>query len=564
MSIDLPPPMPPVLADMEHLVALYKQKAQPFVSGTVGSFHVEVIGFPYLRKGQVTRLMEASKTPSQFITALNKSYHRNGNLLIQLLYRQKGDTVYVYVLQSKLKSVTGPEAVAKHFRGLAGERDLSVAEFDRSRVLADVKSRRLGVNYSISYQVSEDYSSVVMSLDPSPVEIDRSQFYQDTGNQGNRYVGRYFAGAGLSHISTAGTEFSLDYMTALVNLGETDGGKSYNGGVFSANYPSTFGLNSVEVTYSTYKLDTTLFEVTSTMPLQQDLSSVCSLPQDSLCPAPLEDSLTMTEIQTSALNLDAETASLVLGSEQVIFSNPRRRISLMQRLEWVSEEMNATGHGVVLDEAYGVLGVGGKYIVNNGGGRASSPSYLQLFIKTGVGSDSGTLGTETDEGIVAIGKRTAQFVLIKPEFRLGANLGSSLRISLDVSGQYSDGSQVPQTQQYILGGISGISAYLPGVLVGDSGAYGKLSLSGFGIGGRILKFTPSLFVEHGRVQFEDVTGSAADVRAISDAGIRFSMEMGSAVKLDLVAAKSFQEENLPEHILEDFEVDFFARVRIAL
>lgn len=563
MAIDMPPEMPPMLTKMEQLTALYNERKKPFVSRTVGGIRVEVAGFPYLKNGQVIQLLEASKTPSDFIRALTKTYHLQGNLLVQVLYRQAGDTVFVYVVQKTLESISGPESITRYFRDLTGEKDLDRSEFERHRLLANLKSKRQGIDYSISYSMTDD-DDVSMVFKPTPnTDVDRNQVNLNIGNQGNRFVGRYFAGAGMTHTFASGMEANLDYIAGLVDLGEVDGGKYYDGAAFNLNYPSTFGLNSLDFLYSAYGRELILSELAASNILGQETSDICLDPDQQLCTSPLTDNLETMEEQQEKLNIDGVTMAIKLSNESVLYSHSRKRLTFSKSLEWIDDEIDSDERGVLLDEEYGVGGLALNYISESRSEIADAQSFFKIQFKGGITGDRGTLSSYQQEDGVAIGRRTAEFLLAQPSIRIGFNLSTRARLDLDLSGQISDGVQLPQMQQYVLGGISQLRAYLPGALVGDTGGYGKLALSVLTFRGDTVRVTSSAFAEYGQARFEDAPDEAGGaVRSLSDFGIRLLFDFGSAADLELIAASPIGDKNISEEELELFEVDFFAKLRI--
>lgn len=565
MSIDMPPEMPPVLAKMDQLASLYNKRKSPFVSRTVGGLRVEVAGFPYLKRRQVIQLLEASRTPSDFIRALAKTYHLQGNLLVQVLYRQERDTVFVYVVQKTLSSLSGPESITGYFQDLTGEENLERSEFERYRLLANLKARRQGVNYSVTYSKADDDGVSIVFKPNQTFEVDRTKVNLNVGNQGNRFVGRYFAGAGVSHTFYNGVEAKFDYISGVVDWGEVDGGKYYDGAAFNLNYPSTFGLNSLDVLYSAYGREVTLSELAATNILGEEIPDFCFDPAQQVCSSPLTDNLQTMEEQKEKLNIDGVTTAIKLSNETVLYSQNRKRLTFSKSLEWIDDHIDSDERGVLLDERYAVGSLALNYINQPPSELEDVESFFKLQLKGGLSGDSGTFSSypQDREDTVAIGKRTAEFLLAQPSMRIGFNLSSRARVDLDLSGQISDGVQLPQMQQYVLGGISQLRAYLPGALIGDTGGYGKLSLSGLLFQGNSLSITSSLFAEYGMARFEDSSGAdGAATRALSDAGVRLLMKFGTAADLELITAHSISEKNISDEELELSEVDFFAKLRV--
>src|SRR3546814_15154805 len=80
-------------------------------------------------------------------------------------------------------------------------------------------------------------------------------------------------------------------------------------------------------------------------------------------------------------------------------------------------------------------------------------------------------------------------------------------------------SDVCSSDLWVLGGIDNVAAYLPGVAVGDTGAYGALDLlyHGWQLAG--VRFSPRVFVEYGLSRYEQQSDAATrGTSMMSDVG----------------------------------------------
>lgn len=566
MSIDLPPVIPPQLVDEDTMKTFISQApSRSYIEHRVTDVDIRVIGNEYLKADEIEQVLRAANTASQAIRNLNKLYHRSDYLLVRLFYVKRGDVIFVFVQQTKLQDIKAPESIRVHFEDLIGDPDLTVGEFDKPRTLANMKSNRAGVDYSISYEFGKDPFSTTLVLSPEPVEdYESTDFYLDAGNQGNRFVGRYFGGTGIAHRFSGGSEVSLNFEKAIVGLGETQGGKSYNGGIFNFSHPSRFGLYGIEFIYTNYERDATLLEATSSSPLDPVTSEQCLDPDATFCFPPLEDPISTSSDTASVLSIEGETGIGALTGEQILFSHPRHRMTFSQRFEWISDEVDSEERGILLDESYGTAELGLKYLRNTSVFGAPAQLLLQGFVKAGTGS-GGTFETAEDNeenaDAVLPGKRTGDFVLFRPKFGFKLDITNHLRMAIAASAQISDGNQLPQQQQYVLGGMDLISAYLPGVLIGDTGSYGRFSFEGINLEVNGTVITPSIFAEHGQTRFEDAGGVFDDTRVIQDAGVRLNLKFASDLDMDLVATESLTDKNVPQETLEQARAEFFWRIR---
>lgn len=553
MAIDMPPEMPPVLMTPVMAEKLTSAASTLFFRVRIGNQSVVVTELPYLSRTEVGRLAEAASSPSQFIVNLAKVYRVKGNLLVQVLYAKQGNEVYVYAVQTTLADIYGHKLVRDHFKKLIGDQDLTISEFDQAWVMADLAARRRGVSYRVTYTTIPNSTETILNFKREDVERDAHQFTVDLGNQGNRFAGRDFAGLGWRYWSRWSDEFKLDYIQALSDKAFEEVDTSYHGIVAGWNRPFSSGLYGLEVIRTEYESSLMQEVFASTLP-----GELCSLLPDSPACA-----LGATEQETAGL--DADTTVLSLTGEHVLASGPDRRWVLSEKLSAVSDSVeDVVGGEAIVEERYNKAAINLKYMY--GGSRKEG--HLALGLTGGFGDEAaGSFQTnnsqvEPEQPAVSPRKRTPNFFQTAVSLRFKFNLASWLGIDFKTDGQLSNDQQVPQLEHFVLGGMERMSAYLPGVLAGDTGYHAILSLGGNARPDSLIDVTPSVFIEHGSVRFEDAEGDAGNARSIADAGVRISARIGKASTLELVAATPVGDADIPEADLEPSEVDFYARLKI--
>lgn len=559
MAIDLPPVIPPQLSTAERIEA-YAPAGAETVTATIQNKTLRITGNRYLTDEQLRRILDNAETPSQAIRAINQAYYNLGHLLVTVYYAPQGETVLVHVINAGLAEVEAPKKIRVHFAGLIGDEELTVSEFDAKRILADVKSQREGVDYKISYQVKEgNPEAYTMVFTPEPVEDhDATDLILQMSNEGNRFIGRYFAGAGFQHQFDTGSELSLMFEKVVVGLGENDGGKSYDSIELQFDHPSRFGLYGLEASYIEYEREATFLEPAGP-PTGSTQGTICDV--GGLLGLPCEDIIGDIGTQRVQRDLKSKIGSVALTGEQVVYSDRSQRFTVAQRLEAIETEIETEDGEEILDEPHAALELGGKYSRRMRPLGVSTQLSLQLFVKGGFTGDDGTLGTDDVEEAVSAGKRTGEFLLLRPKLGLKFALGDAATFNINAVGQISDDDQLPQQQQFVLGGMDSLSAYLPGVLVGDTGAYSLVSLDGNGWDFWGINVVPSLFVEYGRVRFENAGGDPGEARSVSDGGLRLKADLGWQTSMEFVAAEPISENNIDKAALEEREVDFFWKLK---
>jgi len=549
MAIDFPPAVQPQLATVQYIESVAGASA-PY-TGLVNGYELRVSGTHYLSNDELDAIFNAAKTPSQAIFLMNSLVLRKGHLLVTIQYAPDSNVVYVHALQGKVADIQG-DGIEEFFAGLLGDEDLTRAEFERARVMANVKSQRSGLDYSASYRADTlNPEDIALVFEAAPVEdFDATDVFFQIGNQGSRYVGRYFGDVGISHNFENGTRATLAYETAFTDLGESREGEDYHRFQFAADRAFSAGLYGITASHAEYS---------------QDFGMV-SIPGSSSGGTPLCDLLGAlggllgcgsASATTQNLSLDADIDVVALTGEQVLSADLTHRFNLFERVEYIDSQIDAGAFGSLQDEKYGTVEFGAKYFAAQLIDGKTLRWSAQLSLKAGVTGDSGTLGAAiATSPEVGPATRTAEFITILPKFSAKLPLSDSSEINLNFSAQYAD-EQLPQQQQWVLGGMSAISAYLPGVLSGDSGYFSELNLKrNLDLGG--LDLSAGVFIEYGAAWFENAGSPAGDERSIVDMGVRASAELGWGLTLDAVVARPISDDGFASSDeLERLEADFY-------
>jgi hypothetical protein len=554
MAIDLPPVIPPQAVAVAQLERYASNSGAVSVLAQLGQYRVRISGNRYLSPGQLEEILAGVETPAQAVSALNRAYYQLGHLLVTLYYAQQGNDVLVHVVNGHLDNLKAPPQIRRYFEPLLGDTDLERAEFDRYRVLANLTSDREQVDYRVSYQVGAQPESFTLVFNPKPNNTQAAtEMALSANNFGNRFVGRYFANLSLKHDFRNGLQAALSYDRAMTEWGEVNGGDYYDGVKLKANAPTTLGLWGLDLGYVEYERD---FEFGSG---GQVGGGICSL-------ALLCDLLGVAGIDlgndgsTNAV-LHSKDSSVAVTGEQVLASDLHYRFVLSQRLELIDNNISLEGFGTVLDEPQANLEIGGRF--NHLSRVFALPAKMsaKLFAKVGL-NEGGTLDSVPDEGQVTLGRRQGKFLMLRPSVSFQLGLRDWLNADLEWRGQYADGSQLPLQQQFFLGGSNGLSAYLPGILIGDSGHYTKFDFTAQGLQFAGVEIKPSVFVEYAEAWYENARGEAGVARALGDGGVGLSFKYREVLKSDFIAAAPLYDRNMSDDSLEESEVDFFWRLSL--
>ncbi len=553
MAIDLPPALPPQLATASYYYANYKRD-DSVVTGDIKGTTVRIVGNHYLSAEKLQALMAQASLPSEFIKELTRSYYDAGHLLMKVRYFREGPVVTVMVGEYELAEVRADDAIRPYFTDLVGDKNLSMPEYHRLRALARIQAQREGVDYTVSFEVINDNQAVLVLTGNPLNEHDATDYIVEFNNRGSRFAGRYYGVAGVKHHFNSGTEASLVYQHAFTDWGEAGDGKNLDQFKLGVNHPFTFGLYGLELSHAEYD------KVESRA---QFRSGACTLLILTCTPA----STTIKSVESSA-----EIFQFSITGKQYLYSTPVQQITLSERLEHVDSIVEENGLSKPsLDEQYQTAELGVDYSrqpLDSG-----TVLKLGLDLRVGLGGDGGTLDSYDDfqrsyssqnpsAGVspeVVPAARSGEFYVLKPRAEYHMLFSDKYVLGFSARAQIAD-EQLPQQQQYVLGGMKSMSAYLPGVLVGDQGYHLKAEVTtkrnwwGF-----IWK--PAAFIEYGATSFKDASGDLGEEQRLSDMGLKLSTDFGDALEMEIVAAVPLSDDVSDVFAVEKAEADFFWRLR---
>lgn len=498
MAIDLPPAIPPQLATVEFATRKAGQGSEH--TATVGNVGVTIYGNSLLSAEQIDAALAEAGTPSQAVRNLNQAYWEAGHLLVTLQYAVRDQALVVGVTEGQLADVIAPESIYPFFNGLIGDTNLTRDEFNDARLLSNMKSQRAGYDINIRYHLEPNAPENVTLIMESEAQEDHddSGLTVTFGNPGNRFVGRYFGNVEYNHLFDTGAKLSLGWETAMTGLSDSEdlnGGLDYNRYLVSIDQPTQLGFYGLSYNQTRFGSDNGG-----------------------------KDETLIVDIKATG--------------EQMVIRTDRTRISVNQAIGHIEDETAGTN---TRDEQHTYLAAGASWLQKLGN---FSQFLAKVEVKAGVDGDN-TTGNDS------------KFTLIKPQFSTKLALAGSLSANLDVSGQFLEDSQsVPRQQQWVLGGMAGLSAWLPGILVGDEGYFGRAALAWTPNTTGALRFAASVFYEYGQAQDADGSTEAA----ISDAGVQGSLLYGNNSSLDLVVARPIEDDDIGT-LSDALEADFFFMAR---
>lgn len=517
MAIDLPPGAPPALMTVqEHeLTQAQAGNVEPPVIRTRTMGHeVLVQGNTQLDPARVSAALLKGKTLSEAVWHLHYAYQQAGHRLTRLRYFLKADRLHIRVIEGYIQSVEAPQDIQRYFWEVEGK-TYDLPRMEARRLLANMHAERTGQTLQNRFEplnpTSPAYAFHVESTknpEHSPFEVNA-----ELGNPGNRFVGRHFLeiDAGYQHGNSQWKLWSNH------SLPELDDGTPRSGSLsayeLSTNSLIPIGMLAFGIGESSY-----------------------------------EYALSDTE------RYDGEVQQAQLLMQHIAYADLRQRLLISERLVFIDNETQQVGVDEnVIDERYFALQIDLEYITRLEQNTFQPRFKTTLGVTKGLSDNQGTLGEQ--RGLFL---RDAGFLILRPALEMDLLLFDQWILNTRLQSQFAD-RQVPEQQQWVLGGDERLSAWLAGAFVGDEGHYLQLTLKPIRNRqlGR-LSLEPAVFVEAGSSHFHDrpLKGQQG-----ADGGISLRMKLPADWEIKLIAAEPLHAENDELLLGDDSESDFYFSIR---
>lgn len=434
-----------------------------------------------LHTAEVSQAIKSAKTPRAVIGALRKAYLRKGYFLTAIVGRARGKLVLVRVVHGRLTHVKGPRQLTWFFDGLKGNDRVRNSDVIRRATLAQAFDATNGQTPQVRFKPAPEVGGSTMVVSQHKLAHHQPVGGALTfGNFGNRYAGHYLAQARV-YAQGHGLTFSVNQSRALAGLSQNTHGAYYNATGVKLSDVTPWGIYALDYNYTKYQLG------------------------DAFAPLyPVGKILTYG-----------------MTGEQLLFADVRTRLLLKEGVHYVGDK-ETVFHGfyTLRNQRYDVWHLGLQFNHRMGGllGRAASVSAgADVKIGTGTGGASGfaTPGN---------GNPNPHFDLYSANLGLTQSLPGAYTLALNLSGQTTPDT-LPEYEQWVLGGLNNLTAYLPGTVAGDRGYLARLTLQSPTWRLGALQLTPQVFVEHGAARYSFVPKNSAVWHGLSDAGASLSLSV---------------------------------------
>lgn len=505
MSIDFPPPPAPIQGELTTLQADANQGA---VSLQIAGYTVHVHAPGVLDEADITAATAGFDDLSNAIRALTVAAQRNGVLAPKTLYVRSENDIFVSIYAGTINSISAPAPLMPYFAPLEKEDPLTIGDFEKKRLLAGIHASRMGAGYTPVFTAAEG-NAYDLTLKPSPDLVSPGSVRVNLSNVGNRFTGREFLDLDARRGSSSGDEFSVLARTAasVLKLDDVEPGSDYHETQLGWSRVTPFGLFGVSGRYVDYR----------------------------------------QQVQNTAFN--GELCTVDTGYTGIVASSATQRVTVQGKVDYIYKglELDSTGQKLQ-KEAYASLEAGAAWSTSF---RLLSQSWLSqatVSARQGLGAAGSSL-TLAD----------LDYWLVRPAYSLRSQ-GSALTGELQVSMQYAD-VIVPEQQQWIVGGIGNLHAYVPGVALGDRGVLVRMVGEYTPYTYSIITVKPRAFVEFAAAEFaKPVAGVSDDVQSLSDVGAELVVGIGPFIETAVTAALPIQHSGVSKQARDDARADFFFRL----
>lgn len=441
-------------------------------------FHYTVTGNTLLKPAAVIATLQRATTPAQAIGALKQVYAKQGYFLVAVVARVGAQEVQVDVVQGRLAHVEGPADLAAYFTGLQGRDTLRTPEVVRQGLLAQAYAATDGQQPRLSFQPAAEPGASTLHIDTTPLKDSHTVGGSLTlGNLGNRYAGHDLAQL-QGQLQQHGFTVQASHTRALTGIDKDSRG---------AYYAST---------------NLTISKVTPVGWFQ------------------LDGSTTRYALGQAFAPLDPGGTVKVWGglATQLLFADDTRRWTLSEGMHRVRDrETVFDGIYALRDQRYDVLDLStqASWRVQGFAGRTASVGFSGGLKFGGLGGPRGfSNGT---------GMPNAHFSIYTAQLNLDQALAGGYSVRLDLSAQTTPDT-LPSYEQWVLGGMNALAAWLPGTLAGDRGYLGRVTVQApsWQLGG--LRLRPNAFVEHGASRYHYIPANSPSWQALDDGGVSLALD----------------------------------------
>lgn len=511
MAVGLPPPQTPQLAPLQQVRATVETSSVAFQSYTI-----HVGGALALSENEVKTALAAAPSLSDAVRNLTAAAYAKGFPAVQTLYALAGQELYVTINPGKLSAVHAAAPMDRYFDDLAGADPLTASMLERRRVLASVHADRAGVESTPKF-IADGAGGTVLEAQRDGL-AEPTALRLEYGNPGNRFVGRHFLDLSVETGDIWGDHFRLYWREALNGLNQQSvSPKTYHEPNLTYDRVTPWGIFGAALDYATY------------------------------------------EFVFNQLSLRGELRQADVHYLLPLYADFDTRWTVQAKFDYIEKKTEQQANRARLQsEQYGSVELGSSYAQTAEFGTHHASAEGALSMRKGLGS-----------GRAQTGPGELDYLLLRPTLLATYAWTRHLASSVQASGQLTRDT-LPEQQEQVLGGIGNLSAWLPGVAVGDSGyvmrAQTEYTWYVYG-----FELKPRGFVEYGSTRLQHA-GVISDVlfaqtiansrQSLADAGVELGFKIAHLIDGAVSYASGFHDDGVDQTILDRSRADIYFRAAV--
>lgn len=474
-----------------------------------------VAGNSLLPPAEIATTLRGGATPDAAIAALRQAYARAGYFLVAVVATVQARQVDVRVVQGRLVEVDGPADLAAYFRRLEDRAALRNSDVVRQGLLAQAYAATNGERPQINFRPAAEAGGSAMQIDTVPLADSHAVGGSlMVGNLGNRYAGHDLAQV-QGQFQHDGVGVQATHSRALTGVDPHSRG---------AWYAATSAVLSVVTPLGWFQLD---------------------------------GGTTRYRLGTAFAPLDPAGAVKVWGGSatQLLYADNARRWTLAEAAHRIDDrETVFDGAYALREQRYRVFDLSSQasWQFDGVAHRAASAS-LSGAVKLG----GGGRGFDAGQGMP-----TAHFRIYTAHVGLKQALARGYGIQFDASAQGSPDT-LPSYEQWVLGGLDALAAYLPGSLVGDRGYLGRVTVQAPEWRAGVARLRPGAFAEYGAARYRYVPADSPAWQSLDDVGASLSVGLPAIDAHAMVAyAQPLGSRHVPSGLRRRQQAHAFVYVQL--
>lgn len=494
MAVDAAPPPAPAPAAVA---------TAPAATGT--SFYVDGDGYRYgvtgntlLPQARIEAILKAAATPKAAIDALNNAYVDAGYLFVVIGGEVDNKLVALRVIEGRITEIDAPADMLPFVRNLRERSDLTRNQLLRETAMLDIYGQRQGVRPAAGFAKAAEVGGTRLTVTEEPIPGAKPwSAGLSFSNLSGRFSSRYTVGGNASVRPGNGLELTAGYNQGLPGLTSESSGASYKSGSLGGSIVTPWGLYGWSYLKTNYQIGE---------------SGAPFYPAG-----------------------DNEQGGI--NGTQIVFASPTSRIVTTQALTRYSSLQTVDLSTPGMPEFLYTL-VDQNYTVGSAGATVSTSGSLggqNAGFNAGVTLAKGLTGRSGSFLSTGPGYPTPRFLLVQGNATLQSSLPYDLTAALTVTAQHADAT-LPQAQQWVLGGYGNLSAWLPAVLIGDSGILARATLATASVQWSGYTLSAGAYAEAGVARLDHRGSGEPYTRGLGDAGLSLTGSTPFGTTLSLAYA----------------------------